>query len=277
MDKKLIAIDLDGTLFYPKERFRLIHPKNISFITRMVDAGHEVVLVTSRSQDFTEKTIKKIGRSLSYVSRNGAVVVHEGNIIQDRVWPKDTALALYEAIHAMYPHQAWSVDSRQSQNVVHVGHHGFWVNVLYRLYYLFQGVYREPFTSDEKKFLNVLANEDIHRVLVYFGLGRKGTNKAKHARDIFKKKFPNFEFSWIEGLIEIAPPLTNKLTGLNELIKLKNIRHENVYVVGDSGNDSILFNAFYSHSFVMNNAHPEIKKQAKTIIHRVYEMERFLE
>ena len=276
MDKKLIAIDLDGTLFYPKERFRLIHPKNVTFIQRLVDAGHEVVLVTSRSQDFTEKTIKKIGRPLSFVSRNGAVVVNEGKTIEDRVWPKNTALGLYQAIHAMFPNQAWSVDSRQSQNVVHVGNHGFWVNVLYRLYYVVQGAYREPFISDEKKFLDVLAHEDIHRVLVYFGLGKKGTNKAKEARDIFKKNFPNFEFSWIEGLIEIAPLSCNKLTGLRKILELKNISENNVYVVGDSGNDSVLFKAFYPRSFVMNNAHPEIKKQAKTTIKRVYEMEPYL-
>ncbi len=276
MNKKLFAIDLDGTLFYPKERFRMIHPKNLSFIRQLVDQGHEVVLVTSRSRDFTERVIKKIDRNLSYVSRNGAVVFHEGKIIEDRVWPKNTALTLYESIKAIYPNQTWSVDSRQSQNVVNIGQHGFWIHVLYRLYYLFQGVYRESFISDEKKFLQVLKNEDIHRVLLYFGLGKKGTNRAKEARDVFKKKFPNFEFSWIEGLIEIAPLSCNKLTGLTQLLKLKQINEDQVYVVGDSGNDTVLFKHFYDRSFVMNNAHPEIKKQAKTIIKRVYEIATYL-
>jgi HAD superfamily hydrolase (TIGR01484 family) len=276
MDKKLIAIDLDGTLFYPKERFRLIHPKNVSFIQRMVDAGHEVVLVTSRSQDFTEKTIKKINRPLSYVSRNGAVVMHEGKLIEDRIWPKNKAFDLYQTIQKMYPNQAWSVDSRQSQNVVHVGNHGFWVNFLYRLYYIAQGAYREPYTSNEKKFLNVLEQEDIHRVLIYFGLGKKGTNKAKEACVVFKETFPNFEFSWIEGLIEIAPLSCNKLTGLRKIMDIKSIPENRVYVVGDSGNDTVLFKAFFPRSFVMNNAHPEIKKQAMTIIKRVYEMEQYL-
>jgi hydroxymethylpyrimidine pyrophosphatase-like HAD family hydrolase len=176
----------------------------------------------------------------------------------------------------VYPNQTWSVDSRQSQNVVNIGQHGFWIHVLYRLYYLFQGIYRESFTSDEKKFLEVLKNEDIHRVLLYFGLGRKGTNRAKEAREVFKKKFPNFEFSWIEGLIEIAPLSCNKLTGLIQLLKLKQIHEDQVYVVGDSGNDTVLFKHFYDRSFVMNNAHPEIKKQAKTIIKRVYEIARYL-
>jgi len=276
MNKKLFAIDLDGTLFYPKERFRMIHPKNLSFIRQLVDQGHEVVLVTSRSRDFTERVLKKIDRNLSYVSRNGAVVFHEGKVIEDRVWPKNTAHPLYESIKAMYPNQTWSVDSRQSQNVVNIGQHGFWIHVLYRLYYLFQGIYRESFTSDEKKFLEVLKNEDIHRVLLYFGLGRKGTNRAKEAREVFKKKFPNFEFSWIEGLIEIAPLSCNKLTGLIQLLKLKQIHEDQVYVVGDSGNDTVLFKHFYDRSFVMNNAHPEIKKQAKTIIKRVYEIARYL-
>ena len=55
--KKILALDLDGTLFYPKGHKRLVSKKNTSFLKRFVEEGNKVVLVTSRTQEFCEKKI----------------------------------------------------------------------------------------------------------------------------------------------------------------------------------------------------------------------------
>ena len=52
---KLLAIDLDGTLFYPRRVRKCICKKNVIFLRKWIDAGNKLVLVTSRSTQFTAK------------------------------------------------------------------------------------------------------------------------------------------------------------------------------------------------------------------------------
>ena len=59
---KLLAVDLDGTLFYPKQVTHRISKKNVAFLRKWIDAGNKVVLVSSRSNDFTNKLDKEIKR-----------------------------------------------------------------------------------------------------------------------------------------------------------------------------------------------------------------------
>ena len=56
---KVIATDLDGTLFYPKKRLRLIPKKNKEFLTRFASNGGKVVVVSSRGFNFASKLEKK--------------------------------------------------------------------------------------------------------------------------------------------------------------------------------------------------------------------------
>ena len=64
---KLLAIDLDGTLFYPKNIRRCICKKNVKFLRRWIDAGNKVVLVTSRSTQFTERLKDEIKRPVDFI------------------------------------------------------------------------------------------------------------------------------------------------------------------------------------------------------------------
>ena len=64
---KLLAIDLDGTLFYPKRATRCICKKNVKFLRKWIDEGNKVVLVTSRSTQFTEKLKDEIKRGVQTI------------------------------------------------------------------------------------------------------------------------------------------------------------------------------------------------------------------
>ena len=47
---KVIATDLDGTLFYPKRRVRMIKSKSLKFLRRHIDNGGRLVLVSGRKR-----------------------------------------------------------------------------------------------------------------------------------------------------------------------------------------------------------------------------------
>ena len=47
---KVLATDLDGTLFYPKRKISLISGKNKKFLRKFVKEGKKVILVTAKWQ-----------------------------------------------------------------------------------------------------------------------------------------------------------------------------------------------------------------------------------
>ena len=55
---KLIATDLDGTLFYPKKRSHMVTKENRAFIHRFVGDGGRILLVTGRNAYFGEKVVE---------------------------------------------------------------------------------------------------------------------------------------------------------------------------------------------------------------------------
>ncbi len=70
---------------------------------------------------------------------------------------------------------------------------------------------------------------------------------------------------WPVG-ISIAPKGVNKASGILEYIKHKNISHSDVFVFGDNYNDIAMFDRFYEHSYVANDADDEVKSHAKYVL-----------
>ena len=67
--QKVLACDLDGTLFYPRQVGRCISRKNVRFLRRWIDAGNRVVLISSRSQKLKKslkRSMKNINQEVSY-------------------------------------------------------------------------------------------------------------------------------------------------------------------------------------------------------------------
>lgn len=52
---KIIATDLDGTLFYPKDRINIICKENLFFIQSFIDNGGKLVIVSGRSLLYGKK------------------------------------------------------------------------------------------------------------------------------------------------------------------------------------------------------------------------------
>ena len=46
---KIIATDLDGTLFYPKDKNEMIYKPNLFFLQSFIDDGGKVILISGRS------------------------------------------------------------------------------------------------------------------------------------------------------------------------------------------------------------------------------------
>ena len=84
---KLLAIDLDGTLFYPKSIRRCICKKNVKFLRRWIDAGNKVVLVTSRSTQFTERLKDEIKRPVDFITCCSSQIIANDKLIYNKAMP----------------------------------------------------------------------------------------------------------------------------------------------------------------------------------------------
>jgi Cof subfamily protein (haloacid dehalogenase superfamily) len=273
---KLIAIDLDGTLFYPKKRINLVSKENIRFLKAAQAAGHEIAFVTSRNRQFVEKVLKEIDLDIDFVSRNGCVVVHKHQVILDEVISNKDVQKVTQFILKNHKRIMLSIDTREKSNIVFTSDYVWYLNALYRVYYFLQGRYREKYDKNNDYFMKeIKTSTTIQRLLIYFGIGKKAKQIAITVSDGLKKEFPNLEIAWINGLIEVASLGTNKANGLKRLIEAKKWAPKDVIVVGDSGNDIPMFKAF-SNSYCMSHAHPEVKKHAKHLIDRVHHLSKVL-
>ncbi len=274
---KLFAIDLDGTLFYPKKRIRLVSKENVAFLKFAISKGHQVVFVTSRNRIFVEKVLKEINLDIDFVCRNGCMVIHNHDIILDQSMTSQDVEDVTKYIQTKYQRFMFSIDTKNESNIVFTSNYVWYLDLIYRLYYLLQGRYREAYKKDNDYFMKqVHGDAIIQRLLIYFGISKEGKKVALEESKKLKKKFPHLEIAWINGLIEVATSGTNKATALNLLINKKGIQPKDVVVVGDSGNDIPMFKAF-SQSYCMEHAHPEVKKHAKHLIKRVHNLKKIIE
>ncbi len=274
---KLFAIDLDGTLFYPKKRISLVSKQNIAFLKYAIAKGHHVVFVTSRNRFFVEKVLKQINLDLDFVCRNGCMVVQQHQVILDQSMTSKDVESVTNYIKSRHRRFMFSIDTSNESNLVFTSNYVWYLDIIYRLYYLFQGRYREAYKKDNAYFMNqVHGDAVIQRLLIYFGISKHGKRLALEESKKLKKKFPHLEIAWINGLIEVAALGTNKANALKVLIDKKGINPKDVIVVGDSGNDIPMFKAF-AQSYCMEHAHPEVKKHAKFFIKRVYQLKEIIE
>ena len=273
--KKLIAIDLDGTLFYPKKPISLVIKQNVTFVKDAVAAGHQVVFVTSRNHEFVQKVVAMIGVPIDIISRNGAKISYQGKIIRDSFVDNDVIKILVNDLLDRNPKQLLSMDTNKQANLAFTESNQRWLLMFYKFYYFIQGNYREDYRLHNESFKKALSDEKIQRLLIYFGLSKTSKKLAHDESERLKAKYPMLEISWIQALIEVSAKDVNKATAIQKILEVNHMHEDDVIVVGDSGNDIPMFKVF-KHSYCMSHAHPRVKKHAKHFIRHVYDLRKTL-
>lgn len=275
---KILATDLDGTLFYPKQRHRYISKANLNFIRRWIDEGNRLVLVTSRSEEFLKGVQKEIDRPVDLIVCNSSRIIANGEVIRDVSVPNKTMASILDKINKRYKPTAYLMTTDSYPCLIkNLRVTGKILMAFYKLWWKHQGMYREPFTLSNEIFDSEVKEKGlIYKIMVFFGLGRGKTNFSKDLNKVFRQEFPNVEFSWIGKVIEITPKECSKGAGLEYYCKNQKIDPKDVYVVGDSGNDISMFNSFKDNSFCMKHSNKAVKKYAKAIIKNVAALEKIL-
>ena len=274
---KLLAIDLDGTLFYPKRIRHCICKKNIVFLRKWVDAGNKLVLVTSRSTQFTAKLKDEIKRPVDFLNCCSSQIIANDELIYDQWMPKDELKGILAKIEQTYEPIALLMTSENHPCIIKYTREvsKAFLN-FYRLWWWFQFSYREPYTVDNEMFENELNNAKIYKIMTFIGIRKNKSKISKEINKQLREEFPEIESSWTAQVNELTPQGCNKGNGVERYCQLLGINDDDVYVVGDSGNDITMFNRYYEHSYCMKRGHPSARKYAKHIISRVYKLDKLL-
>lgn len=275
--KKVIATDLDGTLFYPKQVKRCIPKKNTKFLRDWIDEGNKLVLVTSRSYQFIKKLQDEIERPIDFIATTSSQIVADGTLIRDEQIDKDALKEVLKYLEAeMHPiaylatTKNYPLIIRDNKNITGL------LSFVYKLWHFFQFKYREDYIIDNKKFDEEIENGHVYKVMVFYGFKKKNNNKAKEINKYLRENYPNIESSWSSIVNELTPVDCNKGAGLEYYAKHLGISPNDIYVVGDSGNDITMFNKFHENSYCMSHAYPGVKKYAKHTVSRIYKLRKDL-
>ena len=274
---KLLACDLDGTLFYPKQLNRCISRKNVRFLRKWIDSGNKVVLITSRSKEFAERLEKEIQRPYDLMSCTSSQIFHDGELIRHKWMPNKELETIFWKIDAKYKPIGYLLTGEDNPCIVYnTKRAGLFFLLLYKFYYWIQFKYREPAVMDNEKFMDLMRNGKCYKLMTFFGLGKNKSKLAKEINKALRENYPTIESSWSLIVNELTPKGCNKGEGLTEYCNALNINKDDVYVVGDSGNDIAMFQQFHEHSYCMAHAYPSVKKYARHTITRVYKLDKLV-
>lgn len=275
---KLIATDLDGTLFYPKKRIKMISKKSLKFLRHHIDNGGRLVLVSGRNSEYLKKVVERINRPVDLIGCNSAFIMADNKIIKSSYFePKSTRIAL-EEIERDLPIKGFFIMSEDNRFICR-NKFKFWIyRFAYQLWNFFQGVYREPSIVSEEQFYEIIDSGKAKKIMVFFGIGKKNILRSKESNKYLVEKYSDlFEASWSNEFIELSPKGCSKSSGLKYYADYININHSDVYVVGDSGNDISMFKEFPENSFCMSHASLSVSKYAKHVIKSFSDLEKFID
>ena len=277
MSKKLLATDLDGTLFYPKQVNRCVPKKNAKFLQEWIDNGNKLVLITSRGYDFTKKLKEEIDRPVDFINCTSSQIYINDELVRNEVMDNKALGEIIEYLNETIQPIAYLMTTKKHELIIRQNKPlGKFIQWVYHMWHFFQFAYREPYILDNDVFDEELKNGQCYKVMVFYGFGKSKKKLSKQINKVLREKYPNIESSWTSIVNELTPVNCNKGAGLEFYTDYLNIDKDDVYVVGDSGNDITMFNKFHEHSYCMNHAYPSVKKYAKYTISRIYKLRKLV-
>ncbi|MBP5694081.1 MAG: HAD family phosphatase [Bacilli bacterium] len=272
---KIIATDLDGTLFYPKDKKEMIYKPNLFFLQSFIDNGGKLILISGRSYKYCQKVIKKIDRPTSVISYNGACVFNGEQVIFENVLDNKDAEELINDVGEEYKNPGVFLMTDKGL-FVHLRSKSKLIRQIYIWYYKSQKIYAEDLHVGEDLFYEQLRNGKVHKFMLYFGLGKRNRNRASKLTKILRNMNDNIEANWSGNVVEITPKGCSKNVALKFLLENQGLSEKDLYVVGDSGNDISMFKQFHENSFCMGHSPKTVRKYAKYTIDKFEDLSRYI-
>lgn len=273
---RLLASDLDGTLFYPKDHFRAVPRKNRQFLRLLQERGIDVLYVSGRNPKVLPHLERITGRPYPLLGCNGAYLYEDGRISDRQSMEGKKLIPLVENLRKrkdIFAFFFFDISTRM---------HLFFENLsaLSRFSLLLSnqlnGAYRESVIHGYDKTMEWIAHNPVDKLMIVFGIGEEGRRRSLQSLEEVKK-MAGEDFSVVVSgtSIEIMKRGVSKGAGLERYCAQRGIAKDEVLVCGDSGNDISMLTSF-PHSFAMRHAKEMVLDAASGTIDSVSDLADFL-
>ena len=247
---KLVATDIDGTIFIPEKEFTQGVKDCINMLSR---AGIKVVLVTGRMHAAASKIAKDLNLNTPVVSYQGGLVVENGEKLYERYLTEEQTERIL----------IWA----KKENI-HINLYND--DVLYSESdcYEVQRYCNNLHTEYKVKNFSEIKKDKINKLLaIDYSNPERITRYEKELQDIFPdlyivKSTPYF--------LEFSNPEASKKCAVEFLQNYWELKKEEILTIGDQNNDIALLQAG-GLKIAMGNATDELKEIADYITESVYE------
>ena len=247
---KLVATDIDGTIFIPEKEFTQGVKDCINMLSR---AGIKVVLVTGRMNAAASKIAKDLNLSTPVVSYQGGLVVENGEKLYERYLTEEQTERIL----------IWA----KKENI-HINLYND--DVLYSESdcYEVQRYCNNLHTEYKVKNFSEIKKDKINKLLaIDYSNPERITRYEKELQDIFPdlyivKSTPYF--------LEFSNPEASKKCAVEFLQNYWGLKKDEILTIGDQNNDIALLQAG-GIKVAMGNATDELKEIADYITESVYE------
>ena len=274
---RLLATDLDGTLFYPKKRIRLISTRTRKFIRSFIDEGNPFVVVSGRNIGPCTRVFNKIEREGYAIGCNGSFILDHGKFIFKKTFEPEILHRVIKYVEEHFQIRGFYVMSEDNEFVQRNKFKSPIYRFMNALWYFYQGALRNPYTINEEHFYKIIDEKKAFKLMIMFGVSKKSIQRSSEAnKELFREFGNEIETSWSNEFIEISPYGCSKSNGLKFLENYLKINHDDIFVVGDSGNDISMFKEYQANSFCMSHAPLSVSKYAKHTIKHFEDVKDYL-
>ena len=247
---KLVATDIDGTIFIPEKEFTLGVKECIK---RLSKAGIKVVLVTGRMNAAATKIAKDLELDTPVVSYQGGLVTENGKKLYERYLTEEQTERILN----------WAKEEN-----IHINLYND--DILYSESdcYEVQRYCNNLHTERTIKSFDEIKKDKINKLLaIDYSNPERITKYEKDLQDIFPdlyivKSTPYF--------LEFSNPEASKKCAVEFLQNYWGLKKEEILTIGDQNNDIALLQAG-GLKIAMGNATDELKEIADYITDSVYE------
>lgn len=244
MEKKIIFIDIDGTIVDSPNGLHSPSRKTEYAIKELIKNGHEVFIASGRARCMLLKELKEID-GLNFVTTNGAFACrHNGEVLVDEEFPKE----MIEEVNQYCKDNGYMYFD-ESQDVVEVEDI---TDPRFKKYVTDWGISLDVFKTYE-------GNIKFYMMMALF--------KTKEELKSFKMHFKGrleIEDQYASVSVDIGLPGINKGYGVRKVLEKLNIDPKDAYAFGDGNNDVDMLKSV-GNSYAMDNANFNAKSAAKYI------------
>ncbi len=255
MEKKILFVDLDGTLLTDSKE---ITEENMAAIQKATDLGHAVVVTTGRPLSSTSRQIEKLGLTKPgcyAITSNGAMIYdsYKKEIIYQRGVPRTCLREAFDRAFAFGVHP-------QTYSLTHVLCEKDCEEMKY---YAKSNVIPYEVVENVETYLDY----DPIKIL-FIDLHDRGHLEAfrEHMADWSAQQHLDMFFS-CDIYLEFLPEGVNKGSGVRFIRDYLGVSQENTLAAGDAENDITMLKAVHNPC-VMKNARPDMFQYAKYITER---------